>query len=1020
MCCNNVIFVGVGLLKQNKVIKRMKKTLSIILSLLCAALSAKMPELWFNPPPRKIVIDQQKSMTLADNGRIYFGITVPEDAGKPAAFAAKEMADLLGKVLKTKIPVSNTRNPDWKYAIILGDSALSRKAGIDVSKVSRDGFIMRTVGSNIYIAGVDEKEKDSQKLLRGESWKVKSKDYQRGTIFGMYDFLERFAGIRFYLPNELGTIIPETKKLTVPAMDIFDRPDCIIRFSNTTSIYQKKDWMDANADPVITGSMMELRLRTHTRYIPNGHGLGHLGYFKRFGKTHPEYFAMDERGKRWTGYPGFLCFSSKELKDEVVQDALSALRGEPPQKRGVCLVLENGLTFHHWYPAVYHKDGFFGVHLQDGYKSCHCEKCKNQFQNPEQIWEMTADVANAVKKAGIPGYITQMGYHFYQDVPKVPLPDNVLVQVATTGAWGCQTKAKRAKENSLLQRWNKKLNKKVWLWNYYLAGDNEESPYSTPGLSQTTPIAIAEYYKQIAPWISGAFLNAKSEARDLLNIYVSMKVLWDLSLDPHALMDEFYQKMFGNAAPFIKQYMKEAEDIWLHKIRGATVETPLGPQPVKLSKREIWEKVYTPRLLKKWDTLFRKAENAVRNSPQELKRVKFFRKFYLEPAQEQQKKYTEACNAVEVLSLQAKKISESLQLDGKMTENVWQQANPHQLNKFKFGKIEICAYFKCLYDKDNLYFGFESIDPKHAELEIGKGFEARRFWGSATIEILLNPNNDRTTLYHFALNPGGVFRALRHPGDLKWNTTLKHAVHIGKDRWSAEIVIPLKDLPGLTKGFPFNISYNRQLKTAKPCSDLYTWTPYLRNGFEEPDRFGKLYFDAVKPNNMIAEYDFAHLTRKNDRIGTRWNIREQGKTAKVSLDSGNFVSGGQALLCSGEAAEDAAGVTFGNIPLERGKKYRYSYFVKAEIPPGGMADGYVCAGKQFFFPENKISGTLPWTRIQGEFTVPAKQTRGIIGFILKGPGKHYRQAEFRSGIIGFTLKGPGKLWIDHIVLQKIN
>ena len=66
----------------------MKKNLLIVLGALSAvgmaAQEVKLPELHFNPPPRKIKVNQKTKHIYAENGKVYFGIVVPEDAGKPA------------------------------------------------------------------------------------------------------------------------------------------------------------------------------------------------------------------------------------------------------------------------------------------------------------------------------------------------------------------------------------------------------------------------------------------------------------------------------------------------------------------------------------------------------------------------------------------------------------------------------------------------------------------------------------------------------------------------------------------------------------------------------------------------------------------------------------------------------------------------------------------------------------------------------------------------------------------------
>ena len=170
----------------------MKKSLLLTLGLLCAAgVSAqamKLPELHFNPPPRKIKVDKNAKQVFAENGKVYFGIVIPDDAGGPAKYAAEELAFFLGKALNAKIPVAKQRDAKWKHAIILGDNTLSRKAGLNVKNLTRDGFLMKTVGNDIYIAGLDDKDVNTKKLMsRLHFWGEQPMMHQRGTIFGVYD-----------------------------------------------------------------------------------------------------------------------------------------------------------------------------------------------------------------------------------------------------------------------------------------------------------------------------------------------------------------------------------------------------------------------------------------------------------------------------------------------------------------------------------------------------------------------------------------------------------------------------------------------------------------------------------------------------------------------------------------------------------------------------------------------------------------------------------------------------------------
>ena len=45
-----------------------------------------------------------------------------------------------------------------------------------------------------------------------------------GTEFGVYGFLQRYCGVRWYLPGPDGTHAPKRKTLAIPPMDVLDNP----------------------------------------------------------------------------------------------------------------------------------------------------------------------------------------------------------------------------------------------------------------------------------------------------------------------------------------------------------------------------------------------------------------------------------------------------------------------------------------------------------------------------------------------------------------------------------------------------------------------------------------------------------------------------------------------------------------------------------------------------------------------------------------------------------------------------
>ena len=122
---------------------------------------------------------------------------------KVAQFAAADLTNHLSKVLGCDVPIVSLPN-DQRVQIVVGDSKLTRSAGIDVSKLPRDAFRIKSKGGKIYLAGRDHLSDDLGASLAKGVYPRR----EHATAFAVCEFLERYAGVRFYFPDEYGTVIP--------------------------------------------------------------------------------------------------------------------------------------------------------------------------------------------------------------------------------------------------------------------------------------------------------------------------------------------------------------------------------------------------------------------------------------------------------------------------------------------------------------------------------------------------------------------------------------------------------------------------------------------------------------------------------------------------------------------------------------------------------------------------------------------------------------------------------------------
>ena len=971
-----------------------------------------------NAAKRSIVLDSKQKLLFTQNGKNQTLIVVPEKSCKVVRFAAKELQKFMQQAFKDTVPIVSKPNKG-KISIILGNNIYSRKAGINIDKLPRDGFIIKAAGKKIFIVGKDDKRAYPERNLKGGAW---SQLFERATLFGVYDFLERFIGVRFYFPGKIGTVVPEYKDLKIAAMNIVEIPDYQSRKISwyCGQWYEGKD-RDKFVHP--EKNLNYYRLRMSTRLIPNCHGLSRLGYLRRYGKTHPEYFAVMSNGKRHNNpalpHPGQLCFSSG-IREQIYKDAKAFLTGKSAKEAKI-LTERFGYA---WDPSGFQK-GYFNIMPQDGFYPCKCAKCQKHFSKGSQatsdfIWNFVREVALKLKKDKVSGKLTMMAYTPYRDLTNVDLPDNVLVMVAEHGPWGIYNKQGQVKDDKEIRDWVKKMGRKTWLWNYA----NKFGKREIPGIPTPTPNAIAKYYKEQRPYIFGAYMESETDKYiyNVLNYYIFGKVCWNNDLDVEATLNEYYSLMFGPAAKIIKAVDEKFGDIWLRKIGGRTIDTPLGPMASPPSEYEIWEKIYSSGEINKLSKQFDEAEKLAKNDKKSLERIKFFRKEFLDTLINTRKKYAGRKNEIEDLIFGVKSIPDgtSMKLDGRLDEAVWKNSakiylHPYKGNMKGFKAVETLVY--ALKGKKYLYFGFKCEEPQIKNMLFSKRkYNDKNIWKDSSVELFLNPSGDRKNYYQLLINPAGSYSDLKsrknglsHILDWKWSSGASVKTAIDKNSWTAEIAIPIKNLSGFNKkGFPANFNRNRVLNAGKDYVILYTWSPFLKYGFHDVQNFGSIVFGKVKNTSIVRNGDFT-VPKKHWMFGEWSGMRK--KNIKLgqsqSLDKSTFIKGGQSLKQVNSPKARRILVTQYLPELKPNTKYLLTFYIKTKDlkSQGGKYGGAVVNvwdDKNRWFPKNWFTGTIPWTKQGFEFTTGPNTNKKIKSYI-------------RLSIIGVN----GTAWFDDVRLREI-
>ena len=434
------------------------------------------------------------------------------------AFAANELAGYLEKVSGEKFTVVTESAIAGAKAIYVGNTIAAAKAG----KFVPDEFRIFTSGKDVIIAGSP----------------------QRGVLFGVYEFLERFAGVRFFTPE--CERIPSKKVLKVPdGLDIRHKPAFAYRFiyggkraGGTTAFFRKMR---------LTGWGGGMAYGSSARFGTDGQCHTYYKYSKDF----PEEISWaDKSGTRHvvkTALEGSICFSNPEvlkrfaerLKANIAADRRKAeIQKLPPPQ-------------------------YYSVSQNDCDAACGCAKCA-KFIAEHGVSGLVIDFTNRLAEIVCRDHpeikIQIFAYFDSLNPPKTAIRahKNVIVQITTyTQKFHDHLRAVddpvNAKFKTLMSAWKKHADDLgIWdYWRYF----NGFKPSASAALILPGYI---RFYKECG--VVMFFTEFETSPKDLLSfydltIYVGARMLDDPSRDPQPLIDEFMETYYGAAAPAMKKLL---------------------------------------------------------------------------------------------------------------------------------------------------------------------------------------------------------------------------------------------------------------------------------------------------------------------------------------------------------------------------------------------------------------------------------------------------------------------------------
>ena len=787
-------------------------------------------------------------VTLVKDGQPQAEIVVHANALSSVKLAAEDLQKHLELMSGAKLPIVNAPSQGVEDHVYVGESEFTRKLGFKLGEFKNSGFEIVVKDHDAILAGVDIQRAptpyggpDGLKKWQefcgekfgfgagadvGIGFDVGSLGIflndDLGTWYAVAETLEQL-GVRWYMPYENGTVIPEKK--TIVVADQRTRKEA--KFARREFMcYAMRTERDGIA------WFKRLKLGNNNIIIFN-HTTYDIYSSPEQQKLHPEYLACGADGKPYTGYPagrGMPRYTNPGFRKAAVIymnkvfDAipeLTALSIGPP-------------------------DG--GVTMDARDVNLYGKPTDSIAQRASQyVWDFHVYLARELKKTHPDKYLLYMSGGGADEVPEniTEFPDNIIVPFAQPYSAYMVIDSTMRATLDLRKRWFAKMNtvKKAPIWDYYLY-------YRTPQFPRY-PVFFTESLQremqEMLPYSDGKFIEIQEGQYQVegeryprwrlgvpglthLMVYWQSKLFWDPDMDRRKMLEEYYDLFFGPARAEMKEFYEFAEAVWTRQeSRSVTPTTGF------LKEKDVD---------RYFDILRRAREKAGKDTVYD-KRIA-----QMESEMASLKTFFASLKRTGP-SFQAHPAPAPFNLDGNLDK--YPQAWRLPLRDNRTGELPAInkteAVLAMAPDNSALIVGAVCYENRMDNLKADcKLNDTSSIFDDDVVEVYVN--TPERSYFKIVVNPNGVIWdettdvtiVDRDTLPILWNPGVKAVVKKYSDRWTVEISIPTKDFGrnGPTEASPWGIQVGRTRFTGGSGGAAWAIAP-TDGMYATVNRWGNLY-----------------------------------------------------------------------------------------------------------------------------------------------------------------------------------
>lgn len=660
---------------------------------------------------------------------------------------------------------------------------------------------------------------------------------ERGSFNAVCGYLRKL-GARWYLPGELGEVLPSMKTIPLPEIDETVLPDFPLRQFN---------FRFSTAGPETSMWVMRLGLRNDER-LQIAHGISTMTNHQGVFDAHPDWFAI--YGGKTDFKPGDskcqVCYSNDELFHETVRWARTLLD-----------------TYQFETVSIMPPDGYTSI--------CQCKKCKGK-DSPERnergllsdhVWDFVNRVAKEIAKSHPRANVLNCAYGVYTLPPLKIKKLEPNVQVCIVGGrrpinkGGVKGEGESAPDvlraawlkktdNPLLNFENYPFTSRGWYLPSFAAHAIGDSVSATKGFSGGEDI-----------WLSAAQdFSTNGIGFNHFMVYFTARMYWGgKDADVDAMLREYCRLFYGPAEQEMLAFFNYCEANW------NVMEE---------------DKVKADEALALFDKVKAKADAASVYGQRVALIDDYLKGLRMKTEQLGQKRGL-------VPKVRLVGDAHDIVIDGKFDEEYWRTCPVAATGRFRelqTGRTPTFGTsFKAGWQGSNLYFAIRCDElPGEKLVSASTRDDDQAIWHGDVIEIELA--TETHSYYQIAISPAGHIVDLdRGAGKaFGWDSKAEVATHIADDHWTIEIRFPvttdendpLNQVIGRhpTQSLPWHINLCRQ-RIREDGQELSALSPTGTNGFHVPMKFahfydGKSHQFESDPGVTDFAIGFQHATKERN------------------------------------------------------------------------------------------------------------------------------------------------------------